>query len=149
MNERDENRFRLRPRPPRARSGARGQRFLVRVLAEVSRAGGTNGGALPRRGRQTGARLGRGQVAARFAGSALGPRSRRVVIKARLVVLKPAGSGAVSTHLRYIAREGVTRDGQPAQAYGALTDTADLKEFEAGGREDRDQFRFIERAIAA
>ena len=143
MNERDENRFRLRPRPPRAKGGARGQRFLVRVLAEVSRAGGTSAAALTTRGRQTGARLGRGQVAARFAGSTLGPGSRRVVIKARLVALKPAGSGAVSTHLRYIARDGVTRDGQPAQAYGALTDTADLKEFEARGREDRHQFRFI------
>lgn len=143
MNERDENRFRLRPRPPRAKGGARGQRFLARVLGEISRAGGTSGAALTRRGRQTGAKLGRGQVAARFAGTALGPRSRRVMIKARLVMLKPAGSGAVSTHLRYIARDGVTRDGQPAQAYGALTDSADLKEFEARGREDRHQFRFI------
>jgi type IV secretory pathway VirD2 relaxase len=66
-----------------------------------------------------------------------------VVIKTRLVVLKPAGSRAVSTHLRYIARDGVTRDGEPAHAYGALTDAADLKEFEARGREDRHQFRFI------
>src|ERR1700681_328299 len=141
MDERDENRFRPRPRPPRAKGGARGQRFLARVFAEVSRAGGTSGGAPTRRGRKTGARLGRGHVAARFAGSALGPRSRRVVIKARLVVLKSAGAGAVSTHLRYIARDGVTRDGRPAHAYGALTDTADLKKFEARGHEDRHQFR--------
>jgi type IV secretory pathway VirD2 relaxase len=143
MNERDENRFRPRPRPPRAKGGARGQRFLARVLGEVSRAGGTSGAAPTRLGRQTRTRLGRGQVAARFAGSALGPNARRVVIKTRLVVLKPAGSGAVSTHLRYIARDGVTRDGRPAHAYGALTDTADLKEFEARGRKDRHQFRFI------
>jgi type IV secretory pathway VirD2 relaxase len=143
MDERDENRFRPRPRPPRAKGAARGQRFLARVMSEVSRAGGMSGGALTRRGRQTGAKLGRGQVAARFAGSALGLRSRRVVIKARLVVLKPVGSGAVSSHLRYIARDGVTGDGRPAHAYGALTDTADLKEFEARGREDRHQFRFI------
>jgi type IV secretory pathway VirD2 relaxase len=58
-------------------------------------------------------------------------------------VLRTAGPRAVDTHLRYIARDGVTRDGQPAQAYGARTDAADLKEFEAVGRDDRHQFRFI------
>jgi type IV secretory pathway VirD2 relaxase len=64
-------------------------------------------------------------------------------VKARLVVLRTAGPRAVDTHLRYIVRDGVTRDGQPAQAYGARIDAADLKEFEANGREDRHQFRFI------
>src|ERR1019366_1676082 len=59
------------------------------------------------------------------------------------VVLRTAGPRAVDTYLRYIVRDGVTRDGQSAQAYGTRIDTADLKEFEARGREDRHQFRFI------
>ena len=143
MRERDDNRFRPRPAPPRAGGGGRSQRFLSRVLAEVSRSGGAIGPVLHLPRSRGGAKLGRGQAAARFAGSSLGARARRVIVKARLVVLRTAGSRAVDTHLRYIVRDGVTRDGQPAQAYGARIDAADLKEFEASGREDRHQFRFI------
>lgn len=143
MPERDDDRFRPRPAPPRARGGGRSQRFVSRVLSEVSKSGGAIGTVLNRPRARGGAKLGRGQAAARFAGSSLGPRSRRVVVKARLVVLRTAGLRAVDTHLRYIVRDGVTRDGQPAQAYGARTDASDLKEFEAVGRDDRHQFRFI------
>ncbi|WP_370540356.1 DUF3363 domain-containing protein [Acidovorax sp. ACV01] len=78
-----------------------------------------------------------------MAGSKLGANARRVVIKSRFVVLKKAGAQSVATHLRYIERDGTTRDGQRGQAYGADTDTADLKEFEERGRGDRHQFRFI------
>ena len=49
----------------------------------------------------------------------------------------------MATHLRYIVREGVGRDGQPGQAYGAETDAADVEAFEERGRDDRHQFRFI------
>lgn len=71
--------------------------------------------------------------------------ARRVVIKSRYVVLKKAGAKSVSTHLRYIERDGVTRDGERRQAYGPETDTdtADLKAFEERGKGDRHQFRFI------
>lgn len=143
MRERDDNRFRPRPAPPRARGGGRSQRFLSRVLAEVSRSGGAIGTLLHRPRSRGGAKLGLGQAAARFAGSSLGSRARRVIVKARLVVLRTAGPRGVDTHLRYIARDGVTRDGQPAQAYSARTDAVDLKEFEAVGHDDRHQFRFI------
>lgn len=87
--------------------------------------------------------MGRGQVAAKVAGQGLGPKSRRVVIKARLVNLKRAGPRSTSTHIRYLKREGVTRDGAPGQAYGAVDDVVDTHEFEERGREDRHQFRFI------
>jgi len=76
-------------------------------------------------------------------GQTLGATARRVVIKSRYVVLKKAGANSVSTHLRYIERDGVTRDGQRGQAYGLESDTADLKAFEERGRSDRHQFRFI------
>jgi len=76
-------------------------------------------------------------------GQTLGATARRVVIKSRYVVLKKAGATSVSTHLRYIERDGVTREGQRGQAYGPESDTADLKAFEERGRGDRHQFRFI------
>lgn len=87
--------------------------------------------------------MGRGQVAAKVAGQGLGPKSRRVVIKARLVNLKRAGPRSTSTHIRYLEREGVTREGAPGQAYNTTDDAADTREFEERGREDRHQFRFI------
>jgi type IV secretory pathway VirD2 relaxase len=70
-------------------------------------------------------------------------QSRRVVIKTRLVRIKSAGSRAALAHLHYITRDGVTRNGEPSQAYDARSDAADLGSFEARGRADRHQFRFI------
>src|SRR6185312_7039205 len=111
-----ENRFRIRPRPPRDRGGPNAVRFVSRVLTEVNRAAGGSAVRLgaPPRGR--GAVLGRGHVAARFAGETLGARSRRVVIKMRLVVPKTAGARSLSNHLRYLERDGVAPDGKPGEA---------------------------------
>jgi len=131
----DAERFRVRPGKPRDR----GQPFITRVLKEAGKAGARarKGGARP------GARLGRGHVAARFAGQALAFNARRVTIKTRLVNLAKAGARSTITHLRYIEREGVGRDGEPGRAYGPAIDDADLSAFERQGREDRHQFRFI------
>lgn len=142
MREGDEDRFRPRSAPPRDRASARTPRFISRVLRAASKAGRTVGRTLaPPRGQ--GSRLGRGHVASRFAGGHLGPQARRVIIKARLVVLKQAGARSTQKHLRYIERDGVTRDGGCGQLYGADTDLADGQAFEARGRHDRHQFRFI------
>jgi type IV secretory pathway VirD2 relaxase len=65
------------------------------------------------------------------------------VVKARLVLLNAAGSQATAAHLRYICRDGVTRDGKPGRAYDARADTANVEAFEARSRDDRHQFRFI------
>jgi type IV secretory pathway VirD2 relaxase len=46
-------------------------------------------------------------------------------------------------HLRYIVREGVSRDGTPGVAYDAHHDQADLDAFRSRGEGDRHQFRFI------
>lgn len=69
--------------------------------------------------------------------------ARRVVIKTRLVNLAKAGARSTITHLRYIERDGVTKDGSKAHAYGPGTDEADTATFEQRGRGDRHQFRFI------
>jgi len=139
-NSQEGERFRIRPAAPKARSGSRTQRFVSQVLKEVSKAGAKASG---RAGARPASTFGRGRVAANMAGRGLGARARRVVIKSRFVVLKKAGARSVTTHLRYIERDGTTRDGQRGQAYGADTDTADLQAFEERGRGDRHQFRFI------
>ncbi len=90
-----------------------------------------------------GPRYGRGRVAARVAGQGLGRGGRRVVIKSRLVVLKRAGPRSTPTHMRYLERDWVTREGERGQAYGPSSETVDTQEFEARGRGDRHQFRFI------
>lgn len=136
MSSRDDDRFRMRPGAPKNRQ----QKFVSQVLKEVSKAGGKS---VRKSGARPGARLGRGHVAARFTGHTAQPGSRRVAIKTRLVNLKQAGSRSTTTHLRYIEREGVGRDGEPGQAYGPTTDSADLTVFEERGKDDRHQFRFI------
>jgi type IV secretory pathway VirD2 relaxase len=52
-------------------------------------------------------------------------------------------SRAADAHLRYLVRDGVTRDGERGKAYSALENEADGKAFVERGRGDRHQFRFI------
>jgi len=144
MASRDDDPLRIKPgapkRPDGSQSGQRTQRFVSQVLKQVSKAGAK---ASWGRGARPASTFGRGRVASGLAGSRLGADARRVVIKSRYVVLKKAGAHSVSTHLRYIERDGVTRDGGRGQAYGPETDTVDLKAFEERGKGDRHQFRFI------
>jgi type IV secretory pathway VirD2 relaxase len=131
-----DDRFRVRPGAPRQRGDA----FVSEALRQASKAASVTGS---RRGRTPGSRLGRGHVAARFTGKSLSAHSRRVTVKVRLVYLKQAGARSTVTHLRYIERDGVGRNGEPGNGYGPMTDEADLAAFEERGREDRHQFRFI------
>src|SRR3546814_3389658 len=50
---------------------------------------------------------------------------------------------AARTHLRYIQRDGVTREGLPGELYDADSDRADGKAFLERSDGDRHQFRFI------
>ncbi|MPZ38329.1 MAG: DUF3363 domain-containing protein [Rhizobiales bacterium] len=155
--------FDFRPRPGRVRDrGGRGsdsRSFVAQVMRAATKA---NGGPLtlaemrgerqfgsarkrPRKGRCS--RIGRGQAVAdrlkRMAAErAPAQRMRRVVVKARIVRLK-VGSRAADAHIRYLQRDGTTRDGERGQLYGTDTDAADGKAFTERGREDRHQFRFI------
>jgi len=72
-----------------------------------------------------------------------GLRARRAVIKTRLVRLGGKGFAAARAHLRYIQRDGVTRDGLPGELYRREGDRVDGKEFLARAEGDRHQFRFI------
>lgn len=142
MAVRDDDRFRPRVAPPRARGAGRERRFISQVIRAGSKAGALGVRALAPV-RRSGALRGRGHVAARLGRGGFGPRTRRVVVKARLVVLKTAGARSTLTHLRYLARPGVTHEGGEGRLYDPLTDKADTTAFETRGRNDRHQFRFI------
>lgn len=70
------------------------------------------------------------------------PGMRRVVVKTRYV--KDGGrNGRSAAHLRYIQRDGTSRDGERGQLYSATEDRADGAAFVERGADDRHQFRFI------
>jgi hypothetical protein len=99
----------------------------------------------PKKGRCC--RIGRGQAAADQLKRAAvdrrsGERMRRVVVKARITRVK-LGSRAAEAHIRYLQRDGTTREGERGLLYAAETDAADGDTFTKRGREDRHQFRFI------
>jgi type IV secretory pathway VirD2 relaxase len=156
--------FDFRPKPGRirdrgARAGARSQSFVAQVMRAATRANGgpvtlaqmrgdrRRGSARSRSKKGRCSRIGRGQAVAdrlkRMAGERRpDTRMRRVVVKARIVRLK-VGSRAADAHVRYLQREGTTRDGERGRLYGAETDGADGRAFTERGQEDRHQFRFI------
>jgi type IV secretory pathway VirD2 relaxase len=139
----DEGRF--EPRLGKMRSGGsrRGRNYLGAVLGAAARVG------IPKAcsGRPfLGSRIGRGAVAARMLGSPsrfAGLRGRRAIVKTRLVRLAGKGMAAAGGHLRYIQRDGVSRDGQAGRLYSAADDEADGKAFLRRCEGDRHQFRFI------
>ncbi|GAA0547548.1 type IV secretory pathway VirD2 relaxase [Rhizomicrobium palustre] len=123
-------------RAPRERS------YLQRVLHTANLAGRSAKG----KGTFHGSRIGRGAgigrvLAARDRCGAY--RQRRVVTKSRFTKLAGKGLGAAKAHLRYIQRDGVTREGEPGQLYSAERDRVDGKEFLERCDGDRHQFRFI------
>src|SRR5688572_26746200 len=142
MTTNSDERFRPKPRAPRSRDARQTPSFLSRVAHAIDQAG-SSAGRTPAGARVRGGKRGRGRVAARFMNPNWGPRSRRVVIKVRHIVRTRTGSQALSAHLRYIVRDGASRDGAPSQAFGADADAADVKAFEKRCHGDRHHFRFI------
>jgi len=128
----------------RARGGKRGERYLRQVLRAVSSASGRALTAAGRRSRFDGSRIGRGAGVGRaLADRHAAFRARRVVIKTRLVKIGARGLKAAKLHLRYLQRDGVTREGSPGEVYDAEKDRADGNAFIERAEEDRHQFRFI------
>lgn len=162
MSGDDENRF--RPKPGRIRSNAakagEAKSFLskVRKIARQhgaasgrSRSGGAaSAGKSGRTGAVSsgrGVKRGRGAAFVRARNLSNGwshrqPGSRRVIVKSRSV--RAAGkSGKAAAHLRYIQRDGTSRDGERGQLYSAGEDRADGDALLDRGKDDRHQFRFI------
>jgi len=120
--------------------------FRHQVRKALNLAGGSKRSVGTRARRFDGSRIGRGSASGRILGASnrySEPRSRRVVVKARIVRLAGSGAKAALAHLRYLQRDGTTREGERGTLYSADLDSADGKAFleRAGG--DRHQFRFI------
>lgn len=119
--------------------------FHQSVLKSANLAGGLK--RLSTRGRKfDGSRIGRGSGMGRVLGTSgrhSGERSRRAVVKARIVRLAGKGVRAAVAHLRYLQRDGTTREGERGSLYSGELDAADGKAFLERGSEDRHQFRFI------
>ena len=131
----------------RSRGGQHGRKYLHRVLNAAALSGGRSFGASSRaRNLFTGSQIGLGASIGRLLASRdrhAGSRGRRAIVKSRIVKLAGSRMQGVRTHLRYIQRDGVTRDGAPGQLYNADLDRADGKAFLERVDGDRHQFRFI------
>ena len=141
MSEGDE--FTPRLGRQRQSGGKKARRYLGRVVGAAIRS--AEKGAIRSR-RFDGSRIGRGASMGRLLSSRDrfgGLRARRAVVKTRLVRIGSKGMPAARAHLRYIQRDGVTREGAPGELYSAEHDTADGKAFLQRCDGDRHQFRFI------
>lgn len=154
----NDDRFEPRPGRIRADNGLASQSLRAQILPRLARAGGNPrrlGSVLPQaRPPRTGrfnARGRGGKIAATFprgSGWSFDPasggrvRPRRVTVKVRIV--KASGKvGGVQAHLRYLERDGVTRDGEPGRLYSTFAEEADRGAFIERGLDDRHQFRII------
>lgn len=133
-------------RPKLGKIGSRGSKAGKRYAGQVRAAINRAGGKPLRGGRFIGSRAGRGGAAAALLKSRdrhAAFRQRRVMIKARVVKLVGKGTDGARAHLRYLQRDGVTREGEPGELYGAESDRVDGKAFVDRADGDRHQFRFI------
>lgn len=137
----DEHEFRIRPGRIRSTRAQQARPFIAQALAAAKKAGG----GVSRSGRVTSpnrSRFGRGQRATVQANRLISNRTRGAVVKAR-VVRHSARSAPMGTHLDYLRRDGVTRDGEKARLFGPGTEDADGRAFAERCGGDRHHFRFI------
>jgi type IV secretory pathway VirD2 relaxase len=143
MTTRDDD---LRVRPGRINHGNRGARrpqtFVGEVMRAAKRAGHVGDSFRSSQGRSR-SRFGRGRRAA--ISIQLRSNSRRVVMKARVVRHQGSRfrSAPLSKHIKYLKREGVTRDGEDARMFDASSEMADERTFAERCKDDRHHFRFI------
>ncbi|MCF6344070.1 MAG: DUF3363 domain-containing protein, partial [Devosiaceae bacterium] len=140
MSNNDDN---FKPRFGRIRSlGNRsGKRYINQVL---NAAGKINPGFGKRSPHSlfTGRNIGRGNIKG-LSFSHQKFRQRRVVIKARFVKFAGAGFRKAVTHLNYVQRDGVSKEGEAGTLYNKTLDDVDGEKFLSQAKEDRHQFRFI------
>jgi len=137
----DDDDFEPRLGKMRSGGGKRARRYLSRVIAAANlAAGGTRRG---KSGRSfTGTRIGRGAGTGRLLASRP-PGSRRVIVKTSIVKLAGKGAAGAMAHLRYLQRDGTTREGEPGVLCDRDGEAADPRDFHARCEGDRHQFRFI------
>lgn len=120
---------------------ARAQRHAALVFRQAGKHGaravrqrGHISPATPKRGMGAGVRAAAGLIA---------PGSRRVIVKARYTRIVAGDLGAARAHLKYIVRDGVTREGAPGRLYDATGDDIDGGAFLDRSEKDPHQFRFV------
>ena len=120
-------------------SARRAKPFIAQALAAAEKAGGLH----RRSGRGArSAAFGRGRAASLAATRLVTDRTRSVTVKARIVRQRARGA-ALSAHLAYLRREGVTKDGAAGRLFDAEHDDADHRAFAERCEGDRHHFRFI------
>jgi type IV secretory pathway VirD2 relaxase len=154
----NDDRFEPRVGHSRGDSGRMPKGLGARIMPRIARAGGNPRrlhsvlpqASTPRTGRFNA--RGRGaKIAASFPrgsgwsfdhGSGMRVRPRRVTVKVRIV--KASGTvGGVRSHLHYLERDGVTRDGEHGRLYSTFANEVDRDSFIERGMDDRHQFRVI------
>ena len=133
--------FRIRPGRIRSSGKQATRPFIAQALTAARKAGA----GISRSGRivpGNRSRFGKGQRASIQANRLITARSRGAVVKAR-VVRQNARAAPLSTHLNYLRREGVTRDGEKARLFGPGDEEVDGRAFAGRCENDRHHFRFI------
>jgi type IV secretory pathway VirD2 relaxase len=133
----------FKPTSGRMRDAGRGRllKHTTRVLRQAGKAGIRT---LRQRGNISPSALKRGMGAGvRAAAGLIAPGSRRVIVKARYTKIVGGDLGAARAHIKYILRDGVTREGDPGHLYDASRDDADGSGFLGRSEGDPHQFRFI------
>jgi type IV secretory pathway VirD2 relaxase len=119
----------------------RAERHAALVFRQAGRQGAR---AVRRTGHVAPASLTRGMGAGlRAAAGLIAPGSRRVIVKARYTRIFAGDLGAARAHIRYIVRDGVTREGEQGRLYGASGDDVDAGAFLDRSASDPHQFRFV------
>jgi type IV secretory pathway VirD2 relaxase len=118
---------------------ARAQRHAALVFRQAGKHGalrqrGHISPATPKRGMGAGLRAASGLIA---------PGTRRVIVKARYTRIVGGDLGAARAHLKYVVRDGVTREGAPGRLYDATGDDVDGSAFLDRSEKDPHQFRFV------
>ena len=120
---------------------ARAQRHAALVFRQAGKHGAR---ALRQRGHISSATPKRGMGAGlRAAAGLMAPGTRRVIVKARYTRIVGGDLGAARAHMKYIVRDGVTREGAPGRLYDANGDDADGSAFLDRSEKDPHQFRFV------
>jgi len=140
MTERDSD-FRIRPGKPRDTRAPRTKGFVDKVLRAAQKSGHVS----PPGRKPAPARAGFGRGQNRFGRARLFTPTRRVIVAARIARHRGQAFRAapLRTHLSYLQRDGVSRDGERGRFFDAGTDQADGAGFAARCAEDRHHFRFI------
>jgi len=138
--KRGDSDFRVRPGRIRSRGDERSRPAIVQALTAAQRAGGivsANGKLSSPRN----SKFGRGRSASLRAGHRLGSSARSAVIKARVV--RHVRAPSLGAHLKYLQRDGVTRDDAPGNLIGPDGAEIDRDAFAERCQQDRHHFRFI------